>query len=178
MNKSVVGGIVSAVVLLILSVFGESILPLLMLAALVWIVIVSVLLNRAFVSALDVSIALDSLSEQGKMFSGKLSVRNSSRWYFPILRVGVVIENLFTGESETRDIPFGVPGRGSVVSDLHIHLAHCGKMRVTVKRLTVYDYFGMVALSVPKKLSQDAIVLPEIFPLDVTVGKSGVAESE
>ncbi|MGM9567253.1 MAG: DUF58 domain-containing protein [Clostridia bacterium] len=178
MNKRVlyVSGIVVA--LLVLAIFGESILPLLLIAAVLLIIAVSSVLNRLFAPRMEVSLSLGDLSGPGEPVSGEIAVENPCRCPFPVLRVVVEIKNLFTGEKAEDTVALVVPGRGRAVSSFHAVSAHCGKAAVTVKSLKVYDSFGTAALFVPKELSQYALILPELFPIDVTVAKSGVTEPE
>ena len=178
MNKHALYGILCAVLLLILAVFGESILPLLFLGAMVLIIAVSVILNRLYAPRTELSLTFGGTAEQGQTLRGEVTVTNPCRCSFPVFRCVVEIRNLFTGESKEEIVPLTIPGRGRATASLSVTSDRCGKTEISVKGLKVVDYFGMAALSVPKELSQWALILPELFPIDVTVVKSGVAEPE
>ena len=178
MNKRILYLCGILAILLVLAVFGESVLPLLLIAAVLLMIGVSSVLNRLFAPRLEVSLSLGDIAEPEQPVFGEITVKNSCRCPFPVLRAVVETRNLFTGETAEDAVALIVPGRGAVSSSIRAAFAHCGKTAVTVKSLKVYDYFGMAALSVPKELSQYALILPELFPMDVTVVKSGVSEPE
>lgn len=178
MNKRILCVLGVVLLLLVLTVFGESVLPLLFIAVIVAVVIVSTVLNRVFAARLEVSLELADLAEQGQSIGGEITLQNPCRCPFPVLRGVVETKNVFTGESREDTVALPVSGRGCASSPLSVTSLHCGKTAVTVKGFKVYDYFGMAALSVPKELSKEAMILPELFPIDVTVAKSGVTEPE
>ena len=178
MNRPALYGVFCAALLLIAAVFGESVLPLLFLGAMVLLIAVSTVLNRVFSPRADLSLTFGGTAEQGQTLRGEIAVTNPCRCSFPGLRCVVEIRNLFTGDLKEETLPLTVSGRGRAVVPLSVASARCGKTVVSVKGLKVFDYFGMAALSVPKESSQWALILPELFPIDVTVVKSGVVEPE
>lgn len=178
MIKKILCGLGGILYLLLLAIFGESVIPLLLIFAILLIIGISLLLSFLFASHLEVVLEMTDLAEKQQPLQGEITITNHSLCPFPVVRAVIEIKNLFTGETSEQSVAFVVPPKGKAASDLTVTSAYCGKMVVRVKCLKVCDYFGMAALSIPKELSKEALVLPEIFPLDVTVAKSGVIEPE
>lgn len=171
-------GILSLLLLWLLLVFGESILPLMLMAALVLIVGISLGLSFLFSSALTAEVTADPLSEKGCSLRGTVAVENKSRFPFPVLRAMVETKNLLTGESSLCAVPVAVPPKKKVLAEFAFTSEHCGKVEVSVKQILVFDFFGMIGLPRPRECSAPALILPELFPMDITVVKSGVTEPE
>ncbi|MGI5875176.1 MAG: DUF58 domain-containing protein [Bacillota bacterium] len=164
--------------LLLLTVFGESVLPLLLLGAMALIIAVSLLLSRVFAGAVTAAAAVESVSERNRALTGTVTLTNRSRFPFLYLGVAAEMRNLLTGEVTEQTVFRAVPPRGKTVSSFSFSSRYCGKARFTVKALVYADYLGVFRFSRPVGASSEALILPEMFPLDVTVVKSGVTEPE
>ena len=171
-------GILSVAALLILAVFGESVLPLLILAAVVLIIMISLALSVYFSSSLEIGLTAESPGEKHQRLCGTVSVTNGCRFPFPLIHVVVETKNLLTGELFTSEVPFSVPPQKKVVSELRFASEHCGKLEISVKKIVVFDFFGMIGVRRNREALTSALILPELFPMDITVVKSGVMEPE
>lgn len=178
MTKNVVFGIIGLVILLLLAVFAESILPLCFIAAFLLISPGSLLLGRVFGKKLSASLSLEELSEKERDINGTLEVRNDSVFPFPVIRAEVKTENRLTGEETVCTVPLAVASKGRDSVAFALSARHCGKILVSVPRLRVCDFFGLLSFSVPITAKKETLVLPELFPTDVVVVKSGVTEPE
>lgn len=178
MKRHLLYGIASELVLLCLLIFGESLVPLLLMMALPLISGISLLLVGIFGKHLFATLTMDDLAEQGNSLHGQLVVRNDGRIAFPLVCVVVETKNLLTGETSWSEIPVSVPAKGEVVTDFELEVFRCGRVRAKIQKIKVFDLFGFFLLPVLCSEKKKALVLPEIFPMDITVTKSGAAEPE
>lgn len=178
MKKQVLCGISILLILLLLTFFGESMIPLYVLFAVILIIGASLLIGVATVKYLDVEVSAEDLTEKNHTLSGVVTVINRGRFPFPVLKGEIEVLNLLTGEVVVQKLTFAVPPKGASSAEVRFTSAHCGKISLSVKRLQVCDYFGLFRFSVLRNADAAALVLPEVFPMDVTLMKTGVTEPE
>ena len=171
-------GIGVELVLLCLLIFGESIVPLLLMLAIPLISGISLLLARCFGKHISVSLEMEDLSEPGEVLKGRLLVKNDGRIAFPLICVVIETKNLLTGETSYSDIPVSVPANREIVTDFEWDISRCGRVRSCVQKVKVFDLFGFFSIPVLCTAKKKALILPEIFPMDITVTKSGAVEPE
>lgn len=113
-------------------------------------------------------------------FSVCLHLRN--RFFLPLSRVKAVIcmENGFTGEQKQISLflPIGSHSR----EDIHwtMSSSHCGQVRISLDRLSVYDYLGLFTFSVSSSHRVNLDIIPdcqEIHPC-VDMGTQICQESD
>lgn len=178
MDRNICFGIGVEVLLLLLAVFGQSLAPLLLMLALPLCSGLSLLLGFLFRKHLSAAVALQDVAEPGRELKGSLTVTNTAPIGFPVLRAVTESMNLLTGESVIDELPVALGSKTSTSCAFSVNATHCGRVRLTVERLRVYDMFGFVSFSVAMNAKTKSLVLPEMFPMDVTVAKNSVIEPE
>lgn len=171
-------GIGAELLLLLLAIFGESLIPLLVFFAVPVISGLSLLLAKIFAKELSAAVSLSDIAEPGQALKGQLTVANGAPIAFPMVRAVTETKNLLTGETVVEEHPFAVPAKGQMAAELTVAASRCGRVRLSVLKLRVCDFFGFVSFSVDCSAKVKALVLPEIFPMDITVSKSGAVEPE
>ena len=175
-NRILAGGIIAA--LLLLTVFGESVLPLLLLGAMALTAAVSLVLALYFSRFVTAEAETDSLAEKNAALHGAVTVKNDSRFPFLFLGTDTETRNLLTGEVTAATLFRPLPPGAAVRNEVSFASAYCGKTRLTVRKLVFCDFFGVFRFSRPVGVSSEALILPELIPLGVTVVKNGVTEPE
>lgn len=178
MARNLYFGIAIEVILLILGIFGESPMPLLLMAALPLCSGLSLLLAFLFRKHLSAEVTLQDVAEPGKELCGSITVKNTAPIGFPMLRAVVESRNLLTGETVVEEIPLAAAPHSGASCALRLSALRCGRIRLTVERLRVCDIFGFVSFSVAVDAKTKSLLLPEMFPMEVTVAKNSVIEPE
>lgn len=106
-----------------------------------------------------------------------LTLQNSGR--LPLfVRCAVETTNLLTGETVRQTVTRAVgPGR---TSDVGFWLApgHCGRLRVRVCDVRAFDPLGLFSRPLPCVAAQETDVLPDLFPLSVTLAETADSLSD
>ncbi len=166
------------VLLLLMTVFGKSVLPLLLIAAMVLLMAVSLFLAFLFSRHVTVNVAVETLSEKEKVLSGQITLKNDGPFPFPFFGTAVTFRNLLTGETEQKTVFHVLAAKGETRFPLSFSSRYCGKVRVAVDKLLFSDFFGVFSFSCPCEAAAESLILPEMFPVEITVVKSGVTEPE
>lgn len=178
MKANIICTAVGAVLLLVLAVFSQSLMPLLLMVAFLLLVAGSLCVQRLGAASLSASFEMEELAEKNQSLKGQLIVYNRGRIPFPVVRAIVETNNLLTGEKTVTPVPVGIGPRGAATSTLTFSSAYCGRLKVSVSKLKIYDFFGLVSLPVKVEGKKKALILPELYCPDVVVAKSGVTEPE
>lgn len=113
------------------------------------------------------SVAIKESGTKHQGVKGELSVQNDG--YLPLvqLRCLLNIHNLLTGESYDQPAVFSVKPKDKRKFTFTINSRHCGHLRISFKKVTAVDYFGIARYTVNFSKSYDAIVSPEGFEINV-----------
>ena len=144
MKANIICTAVGAVLLLVLAVFSQSLMPLLLMVAFLLLVAGSLCVQRLGAASLSASFELEELAEKNQSLKGQLIVYNRGRIPFPVVRAIVETNNLLTGEKTVTPVPVGIGPRGAATSTLTFSSAYCGRLKVSVSKLKIYDFFGLV----------------------------------
>lgn len=178
MDRNIGFGIGIEVILLLLALFGQSLVPLLLMLVLPFCSGLSLLLAFLFRKHLSAAVTLQDVAEPGQELKGTITVTNTAPVGFPTLRVVTESMNLLTGESVLDELPVALGSKASTNCAFSVAAVHCGRVRITVEKIRVFDMFGFVSFSVAMDAKIKSLVLPEMFPMDITVAKNSVIEPE
>ena len=167
---------ISLFLLALLFFFTESPIPLYLVFAFVLTPAASLLWNMLHRRQLETGLALAETAEIGEQLGVKVTLKNSGKMPFPTAALVLCCENLLTGENFSRRVMFSVAPRSEAVSALEISSRRCGKLRLTVTALCVYDFFGLFSVKSKFQGTGEALILPDIFGMEITVGKSSVPD--
>lgn len=106
--------------------------------------------------------------------------KNTGHMSCAAVQAEIRCRNLLTGEEDTRILQMAVPGGGVCRMPCRFTPRRCGKLRIECVRLRGLDAFGLVALPIPTAASAAALVMPEIYPVDIRLSerKSPDADSD
>lgn len=164
--------------LLILAIWGESAVPIIAMVAIPLIAGVSLLLVKIQGKHLSLILQMNDLTEPGGSLIGQIKVANQGTFPFSLISVEVETKNLLTGEVHSDKIPVSVGTKSEAVAKLEVNCTLCGRIRLTVTEIHLYDLFGFFYVTVPCKEKVKALVLPNIFPMEITITKSNTVEPE
>ncbi|MDU7706980.1 MAG: hypothetical protein E7J94_06845, partial [Clostridium sp.] len=100
------------------------------------------LLTRLAASGLKAELTAESYSEKGAAASGQVIVTNTSFLPADRLLCRVSCENLLTGEVENTTLRMAAPGKMRAATEIEIKSRHSGRVRLTLRQLTLFDPFG------------------------------------
>jgi len=104
---------------------------------------VSVFLKR------HLNIHIDSSASQRKGDEGSVNVRLYNPTFFPAMRVccDVIVQNQLNRESQKQRITTWIMPKSSQNTPLRVGSEYCGRMRIWVSKITLYDCFGIFGVS-------------------------------
>ena len=108
---------------------------------------------------------------KGEALPVTVTVRNSG--IFSCLRVQAVVHcrDLLTGEETRSTARFPVSGKSEAQAVCDFRPPRCGKLALTLSELRVFDLFGLVGAKKPVELSAPSLVLPDIWPVELSVSE-------
>ena len=109
--------------------------------------------------------ALQLPEEILKRQDGKIVLKLQNDGILPFLRVRAELfaENILTGECSAQTVNCVLPARGKTETAVGFFAAHCGMLRLRLRRLAVYDLFGLVPIPVACDEKAELLILPETF---------------
>lgn len=133
--------------------------------------VMEIVIAFALRKKLTVELSAGISCRKGEELLVTVTVRNSG--VFSCLRVQAVVccRDLLTGE-ETRATPrFPVSGKSEAQAVCDFRPRRCGKLTLTLSELRVFDLFGLVGAKKTVDLSAPSLVLPDIWPVELSVSE-------
>lgn len=93
-----------------------------------------------------------------------IAIRNG--FFLPLSRVKVnlQIENILNQNRKEFSLMIPVSARDTETISWTMSSEYCGQIRITMEKLTIYDYFGLFTFSKQPQQSQSVYILPEYQP--------------
>ncbi len=118
---------------------------------------------------LNVSLSASVTGMKGEFSRGRVLLKNSG--FFPQGRVICLLEgeNLLTGEQFQMRLGMSAAVRGTSAQAVEFTSRHCGKLRLSLSALEVYDPFGLFRWVIPE--NEEAVILyqPDTFQIDTEI---------
>ena len=133
--------------------------------------LLSGLFTRMIRNRLQAEMTMAAYGQSGEVTCGKILLRNRS--FLPADRLLCLVgcENLLTGEKERVSIHMAAPARMQVDQEIRLKSRHCGRVRLTLRQVTLYDPFGLFRFRIPMGRETQTLTLfaPETFPTEVQI---------
>ena len=139
--------------------------------------LISAIVIRCIRNKVEIAWTKDGMAN-GKNLYAVLQIINRS--IFPLRRVHacLVITNALTGETVYEPLELEVRDGKAASYDINITVQHCGSIQLALEQVRLYD---LLLLSRCKRVvtqEKRLVVLPDIFPMEVTVEQSSAYENE
>lgn len=120
---------------------------------------------------ISVDIQTESSGQKGQYVRFTLNVRNRGWISADRIICTVICENLLTGEVFKKQVRAGVLARSAVSGVFEIASGHCGRLRLSVPRFTMYDSFGLFRYRCQnrEKHISKMFIRPNTFPIEVQI---------
>lgn len=127
------------------------------------------ILTKLGVKKLEAFITAANIGQKGENSSIGIIVKNKG--WMPMDRLVCTIqkENLLTGETVTFPVRMSVPARQKTEQEDILFSKHCGKIRLSLKRITVYDLFGLFRFRVKVQEEAGTLFLPRTFGMETEI---------
>lgn len=100
-----------------------------------------------------------------------VTVANSGLLSCLRVQADVQCRNLLTGEVTHAAACLPAAGHAKAQTVCTLRPRHCGKLELTLTALRVYDMFGLVGAKKPVGLTAPSLVLPDVWPVELTVSE-------
>lgn len=102
---------------------------------------------------------------------GTITVTVQNPTALPVLRLNcrVTVENQLNREGHTQTLSLWVPARGREKAGVRVASDYCGRLRIQVDRVVLYDAFGLIGLPCDRQTVSHVTVQPDTFPATVTL---------
>ena len=129
------------------------------------------LLTRLAASGLKAELTAESYSEKGAAASGQVIVTNTSFLPADRLLCRVSCENLLTGEAENTTLRMAAPGKMRAATEIEIKSRHSGRVRLTLRQLTLFDPFGLFRFRIRlgREISALTMFAPRTFSVETQI---------
>ena len=102
---------------------------------------------------------------------GEILLTAENQSLLPILQFGlrVAVENRLTGQTQELRIHSSLWGRETQEIPIQMESAYSGRLRITIKRVVLYDVFGVLGLPRRENTTASLTVQPDTFEGEVTL---------
>ncbi|MDD6082323.1 MAG: DUF58 domain-containing protein [Oscillospiraceae bacterium] len=109
-----------------------------------------------------------------------VKIKNHSLLPVSCAMATVSIKNTLTDECQTLTTLLPVSSDNEQSIKFSVSYAHCGKVKVTLKNLKIYDYIKLFSKTINLNISQEIAVVPSLVNISpsIEVNLSGISESD
>lgn len=122
--------------------------------------------NRILRKGLELKIEASPSVRKGDAGSLTLTVRNPGVISGVLLRCRVRVENQLNRQISTQTLLFPVLPRQNRVSSLTAGSAYCGRVRISLEKITLFDCFGLIGLPCTPGEAVHLVVQPDTFGVE------------
>lgn len=108
---------------------------------------------------------------KGETTAVTLTVKNAGHISCAAVQAVILCRNLLTGEEDTRVLQLSAAGGSVRQTPCAFTPQRCGKLHIECLRLRALDAFGLVAVPIPTDASAAALVMPEIYPVELRLSE-------
>ena len=146
---------------LFFSVLYEGIFSMLLLGVLILLPLTQLWLVHHVRRRLSISLSL-AQTEMGRGTSQKLYCTLQNKSHFPLNYCHVTLDLQQVATKETEQLELQLPLQGNFAATVSFQFAamHCGKLKISVKKCRIADYFHLFSCSVRKCTAAEGIVVP------------------
>lgn len=119
----------------------------------------------------QLAVSVEAAVSQRKGDDGKITVKLQNPTVFPALRIrcDVVVQNQLNREKNSQKIMTYVLPKKKQKNTLRIGSEYCGRIRIAVQQVTLYDCFGLIGIRYACKAVTHMTVQPDTFEPVVTL---------
>ena len=130
---------------------------------------ISLFVNLIIRKKIDVKIECESIVRKGDDGYVVLTVKNSC--VFPVFRVKCVVEavNQLNREKQTINVITWTPPKKNQKASLRYRNDYCGRTRIAVQKIVMYDCFGLIGIGIKCKSVCHMTVQPDTFETNVSL---------
>ncbi len=123
----------------------------------------------------SVELAVPAVAERGQRSAGTVRVKSGGILPLPRVAVRLVCRNLRTGEEAMQEAVLSLLPKQTHEAKFRLDCPHCGKVRMEVGEVTVYDLFGLVRRQKRVAARAEVTVLPVLFQPELVLMDSSAA---
>lgn len=160
------------------ALFSADIFAVVLLAVMIMLPTVFIILNRIIRANLLVEADMQNTCEKNQTVTAKFRINNHSFISYRRIKAVVKIENILTGECTQEVIKSALYAKNTAEFSVKFKSCYCGTIQISFEDARLYDYFGFTYRSVKFDESHCITVLPEIFPVSITLHSYDVQNLE
>jgi len=164
--------------ILALTIFTNAAGAVFLLMIVVIVPLVCMAANKIAASRLEIAVAFPETLEKEQRMQGIFKAKNSSLAPCGMVEAVLASKNMLTGEENAAAASFPIGARQSAELPLNLKDSRCGKISFSIERLKVYDLFGLTYHSALPGVRGSVVVLPNLFPLAVSLGTGGALDKD
>lgn len=152
-------------------IFGNSGIGIFVLAASVICVAIDAVLTAFASRHISITLSSPAVTQKNNDVDVIVSVQNTGFFSCAKIKVNIDCRNMLTGEVTRKHAWISAGGRSTAQCKLKVVSVRCGKISIEVNDFTVLDAFGIAAFSKAAEEKAVLLVLPELYPAEITVGQ-------
>ena len=149
--------------------FSDEPFALILLVAVIIVPIGLVLLNAILGNKIIVILKAPQIGAKRQMLSWSLEAENEGFLPLSPVRCKVQCKNVVTGERSSKEILFPLGTKAKRNIKLNLESSYCGTTMLSINELESYDVLGLFATKVKCDEQAEVVVLPDTFPVSLTV---------
>lgn len=113
--------------------------------------------------------AEESVYEVGNKLPVEMVIENPTIIPIANLQMNLVIENLLTAEQEKLTLSTMSPAKSSVRMPLAVSSRYCGKVRVQIEKIYIWDFLQLLAIRRKTDFQKTVLVIPSLEPVSMEI---------
>lgn len=153
-------------------VFTNIIVSMLFVAALLWpFIMLSCLFMARRSLEIEMKVPVPVAEKKGRI---QIQLIVSKKGWLPVSQISanMVCTSFFSGNKENYPLYFRVDGRGQQQYIYELTRNSCGRLRLEIDRLRLWDYFHFFSMCKKVHMSEEVIFLPQMYETAVTVSEA------
>lgn len=140
--------------------------------------VIIITIYRFFPAKVTAELDFPQNCEISETTAGIITIANNSFVPYTFVKVYTVTQNALTQSVSTKIIHMSLSARGKSKIPFKINSGLCGNVEITVKYVKLYDLLGLTYRTFYLNADANMLVLPNVFPVDITVKGSNITQGD
>ena len=175
-----IGWLMLFVIFMIAAFYSGSALALSLALLLIILPLCSLLMNLLVRNKIEVSLKASVNLRKGQQGDVSLTFENSSVLPVLCIKVNITFENQLNRETDQMILYTWLPPKGKKEIIVSVGSSYCGRIRIDVQEIGLYDCFGLIPIPCRCKKTVYTTVQPDTFEINLSLipGQNSIEDSD
>lgn len=159
------------------AIFSQSYFILVLLIILLVLPVILMLVNRVK-AKIEFDVKLPTSIEKNQQAIGVVELKNNSLKSYRTVKGSLEFENILTGENGKQNISLSLLCKNKNECLFRLKSEFCGNIKISVKKLRLYDFFGLTYKTIRIDKTFNTVVMPDVFPVNIKLVSGEISNDD